>query len=253
MKKVLLFCLAFIALFLASCDKVATGTIEVNTYDNAEKYIAGSTSYKDEINTLNINWISGYVTFIRDDSYGGVFIAENGNQGDDTKVHSYYQDGVLDIQFMKSGMNVDSFDLKLKRLTIYYKEDFKNLNINITSGAIEAMSLVVDKLNINMTSGDAKLYNLTANELNLNFTSGDFNSTINTLKKSEINMTSGDVRIGFLESGATVTVEKTSGNLHFEDYVELEENKYKIGNGETNLLVKLTSGDVTIYKYEKEQ
>ena len=97
------------ALSLAAC-------VSFDYYPDADKYLVGTQYYDGELKTLDIDWISGSVTLIQDETADQITVKEDNNLDDDRKVHSYFHDGILSVKYCKSGLrfgNVKSIDKQL--------------------------------------------------------------------------------------------------------------------------------------------
>ena len=277
-------CALILSLTLTSC-KNGWITNVTTYYDNSEKYVVGTFDTEEKVTTLNIDWICGDIDLVKKEDSTKIELKEYAELEDDLRVHSYFENGTYFVRFMKSGFRIVNLETEKKKLTVYYPADFENVVVKLTSGTfktdkISCNELLVDitsgdvnidevsatnKLNVKLTSGDVNfnkvtsanilisftsgdvnMKNINTTELNAYLTSGDLNLDFETVSKSYLEMTSGDIRLSFKESGATVAIDKTSGDLHFNQYTDLGNQKYKIGNGEADFRIKLTSGDVYI-------
>lgn len=83
------------------------GMFSNNQYDNADKYNAGNTEITPDANglkTLNITWLEGEVNVVPHKGKT-IIVSEMAGQTIPKKdsVHTYYHDGILDIQYCESG------------------------------------------------------------------------------------------------------------------------------------------------------
>ncbi len=232
------------SLLLSGCAIYFNG-VQMPTYDDANKYVSGDQTYQENIQTLNINWISGKVTLYEDDTMTGVKIEEECSFASlDGHVHSYMHDGILDIQFMKSGYKTmtNSFT---KWLFVTYNPTLDNLNINLTSGSLYADHMTAkEKIDINYTSGSADLTNINTKKLSLNFISGKLSSSIINADEINITATSGEIYMDAIYT-KKITSTSTTG-LHRLKFKQVEEGTVNITSGELVILMPEEGGVVKV-------
>ena len=261
MKK--LFGLILATLFGLSLTSCGTS---VGFYDNADKYLIGNQTYTENITSLDIDWISGKVILIEDETIEGVKVEEDTNLvKDEELVHSYLNNGELKIKFFASGHSRMGFTSFKKDLTVTYKPGLENFELNLTSGSCTATKLTATNCDIDMTSGSIKIDNLVANnistectsgdieinnadvkELKSTMTSGNINVSFVNLEKADFDMTSGDINMTLPEEGGIVKVNKTSGTVITKRECTVDKNTYTFGSGDASIKVSMTSGTVVI-------
>ena len=258
--KIALIALGLLALSISGCG----ATMDV--YPDADKYVAGNKTYDENITSLDIDWISGSVTLIEDENIEGVKIEEVTNMKEEKGlVHSYLNNGDLKIKYFASGYISHMFSLT-KELTVTYKPGLSKINIDLTSGKLNAETITANEFNLDMTSGSAKIANLVAEEVDTDCTSGTIEITKTSAKKLNSDMTSGTFTVGFTsietasfdltsgtinmtlpEDGGQVKVSKTSGGVTTYRECMVEKNVYKFGSGAADIKVSMTSGKLRIY------
>lgn len=261
-KSLLSIALVALSLFLTSCTTYGR-------YDNADKYLVGDQEYTASLKELNVDWVSGKLTLIEDNTSEVITIREESDKELDNamRVHSYLDGDVLRIKYWESGYVYHGFVTPKKHLYVTFPST-QQLNISLTSGDVYAEDLDVDKINIAITSGSVKLGQVKCSEFNHSMTSGkasiDFLET-NTAKCSmtsgkiviggskaedmSFDITSGTVDLTIPEEGAVVSFKKTSGSYQSErkDYlIDPNNNKYLYGEGTCQIKIKITSGKAVI-------
>lgn len=252
--------LGLIALSISGCG------IRMSVYADADKYIAGNIVYNDAtIDTLDIDWISGSVTLVEDESATGITIYEETNlTNEKALVHTYLNEGTLKVKFFASGYFCPSFNNK-KELTITYKPGLENLDVDLTSGSITAEqlhaknfdleitsgsadigSLVSDDADIDMTSGTVDIDNVTAKNFDVDMTSGKITLKYEAIEKSTFDMTSGKIDMALPSEGGIIKVSKTSGSVTANRECSVKNNVYTFGTGTADIKVSMTSGSLTI-------
>jgi DUF4097 and DUF4098 domain-containing protein YvlB len=258
--KIAFFTLGLLTLPLAGC-----GT-NMSIYPNADKYLAGNQEYSENISSLDIDWISGSLTLVEDASIEGVKIEEVTNMTEEKGlVHSYLNDGELKIKFFASGYRAHVFNLQ-KDLTVTYKPGLTKINIDLTSGSLNAEKVTATTFELDMTSGSTKINNLVADEVETDSTSGSIEITNMTTKNMKADMTSGTYTVGFTsiekasfsltsgsvnmtlpEDGGVVKVDKTSGSVITDRECIISDNTYTFGSGTADIKVSMTSGKLKIH------
>lgn len=255
-----LFLMPLLGLSLSSC-----GT-SIGTYPDADKYLVGDQTYGENISSLDIDWVSGNLTLVEDRSIEGVKVEEKTDLTDEKeRVHSYLNNGQLNIKFFASGYRRTSFTGFKKDLTVTYHPGITNIDIDLTSGNLKADSLTADKIDLEMTSGSSNVGRISAKEVDVDFTSGnlgighlsantfDAEMTSGTIKvvfdeisKASFDLTSGSIDMTLPSAGGKVKVAKTSGSVNAVRQCSIENNLYTFGDGDADIKVEMTSGIVTI-------
>ena len=115
-----------------------------------------------------------------------------------------------------------------------------------TSGNTEIGTLLAGEIGFASTSGATRINAAVCDSINGGGTSGNIYIGLDSCKKLKIGCTSGNVELSRLPSGgATVDYEKTSGVLKADGYM-IKGGKMVFGNGECQVSVTTTSGNLTI-------
>ena len=259
-KQIALTLLGLMTLSLTSC-----GT-HVGHYANADKYLAGNQTYAEEISAIDIDWISGSVTLVEDETITGVKVEEVTDLEKEKEwVHSYIDNGKLMIKFFAANTWCSRLFDYTKELTVTYHPGLESVNVDLTSGSLKAESITAKDVNIDMTSGKANINNIVADNVDVDLTSGDIEIKDVTAKEFDADLTSGTIAVGFTaindasfdltsgkinmtipEDGASVKDSKTSGSVKTERDCSIDNNLYKFGTGSANIRVSMTSGKVII-------
>ena len=261
MKKQIALCLlGFMSLSLTSC-----GT-HVGHYANADKYLAGNQTYTEEITSLDIDWISGSVTLVEDETITGVKVEEVTDLEKEKEwVHSYIDNGKLMIKFFAANTWCSRLFDYTKELTVTYHPGLESVKIDLTSGSLKAESItatdvdidmtsgkaninkiVADSVDTDLTSGNIEINNITAKEFDADLTSGTITTGFTAIEKADFDLTSGKINLTLPSYGGTVKVSKTSGGVKTERECSIDNNVYKFGTGLANIKVSMTSGKLTI-------
>lgn len=238
--------------------------MSVNTYPDADKYLVGSKTYTETIQEITIDWISGNITLIEDNTMVGVEIVEETNlTKDEERVHTYVHDGILNVKYFASGYTKSSLNYIQKDLFVTYKPSLSKLTINQISGNLVAESVNCDDFRLNMTSGNATIetinvarttLNLTsgnldfdhviADQLDVSMTSGTLTMGMDTVGSVDIKMTSGNVYLTLPANGAQVTITKVSGTINANRTHTQAGNLYTFGVGGATIKISITSGSI---------
>lgn len=125
--------------------------------------------------------------------------------------------------------------------------DSENLKISTTSGKIQIdRATSEDKVNLSSISGDIESDRIKSDELQISTTSGKIEVARLESPSSELESISGDVEIGISDAGATVKFSSLSGKLRTGLQHRSDGQTYTFGNGEYNVKIKTTSGNVEI-------
>ena len=255
MKKLVVLLFPFL---LASCSVMGV-------YENAEKYVSGSQEYEGELKTLNVNWVSGTVTLVEDESAAKISVKEDNELDEGQRVYTYFHDNTLDVQYAASGY-IGRIDSNQKNLVITYKPGLEKLNVSITSGLFRANTIHANEMNVSLTSGRTEidnvevatinvsstsgsvtLGNVKTQKLNSSFTSGSFTVNFEELKEASLHGTSGYIALRLPETGGSVHVSQTSGKTHTHRDGKLIDGTYVFGDGSAKVDISLTSGTVELY------
>lgn len=212
MKRIISMIMATIMASSTCCLLCAcTGYTSISRYDDADKYLVGSQTYENaDLDELRIDWPKGQIVLVEDPNATCVTVTEENDLDDKKKVHSYYHDGILNVEFWRSGLrsNVDEKD---KHLTVTYRS-VRNLVVNTASSTLKANVLHAENVDFKMTSGDIDVDRITCDRLTCEMTSGDIDVDKVDCDLFGLVMTSGDAH--FAEITATnVSMSQSSGSI----------------------------------------
>ena len=187
----------------------------ISSYDDADKYSAGSQTYENtDLDELRIDWPKGQIVLVEDPNATCVTVTEDNTLDDKKKVHSYYHDGILNIEFWQSGLRSYVTE-KDKHLTVTYRS-VRNLAVNTASSIIKANALQAVNVDFKMTSGDIDVDRITCERLTCKMTSGDLDVDRITCDSLMCEMTSGDIDINKVDCN-TFRLDMTSGDAQFDE------------------------------------
>lgn len=221
-----------------------------NSYAHADKYTAGDTSITiDKLDEIDINWISGSVQV---ELYDGNSIEIQETNSDrlsvEDKVHSYYDNGTLHIQFSESKhFNFHNTTLSKtlqiripKKLYLDSAGSLNKLKIDSVSADITVNGLAIKSCIADTVSGNISL-NGSLEKLKLDSVSGNTQLTSSiTPTDIDTDSVSGDVTITVpADSRFSIEHDSASGDLDnaFPTSHEHHENDWEFDS---------VSGDVTI-------
>ncbi len=265
MKKIFYIFISLIMIFLVTG---CISTVSIGYYKDSDKYLVGSQEYTGELSTLDVDWVSGTLTLIEDETSEKITITEENDLEDDKKVHSYFNNGTLYVKFAKSGLHA-SIDNKKKNLEIRYKdvktllvtltsgeckvnkinaEDFK---LVVTSGSFKADEITSKDVRITLTSGSTTINELSTESLSYNHTSGSCYMSLKKCDNASFDMTSGRVELEIRDDIATkVVFKKVSGSLKSDKTFTKVGNEYTFGPMDkevtSNIDFDVTSGTLVI-------
>lgn len=174
-----------------------------NSYPNADKYTAGNTSIAiDKLEEIDIDWISGSVQL---ELYEGETIELEETDADklseEDRVHSYYENGVLRIQFRES----EHFSFHLCNLT-------KSLHVRIPQKLYSEPDAVLNKLSIDSVSADVTVNGLPMRDFISDSVSGNISLT-GAVEECELDSVSGDIQLISTTTPTDIETDTVSGDV----------------------------------------
>ena len=186
------------------CDTAMNGRSSKSTgssigsvfnYDNESAYQTGGASVPaQEINSVQINWVSGSISVTPDDSATTITFSETPQDNKDMTLRYLVENGTLKIQFCKAHTTVKS----LKDLN-------KDLVITVPAKVYEA-------LDIDDVSADININSLDINNLQIDNVSGKIDA-IGKFSNVDINNVSGDMLLDNSATNGNVDVDTVSGDI----------------------------------------
>lgn len=253
MKRVICFCCLLVLVILSvSCESSDTRTYDIRITDKVEN--------------LNVSWSSGNVEIKHHDkNYIEVKAVTNQNRLEYTCLN-----GTLAIKATNgSFIQLFNFGKKEENLTVYIPTEIclNNLKVSVSSAdvytdSIDATSIdfssssgnihsAVDQCNsiqISSSSGKINVVAQTINSASFDSSSGNMNLTFETLpKNAKISSSSGDIVIKVPQNpDLTLKVSTSSGEFRHAISLSYSGKVYKSGNGENNMSISTSSGDITL-------
>lgn len=212
------------------------GLFSKYVYDNGDKYVSGDRDITDNIQNVDIDYISGdvYLEVSESDSISIKEISKK-DLDDDHKVHSYVEGTTLFIKYCASSKNINLNNLD-KTLTVSIPKNVTlgNLKISVSSGNVVGVCSS-DSIDLHTSSG------------NIDFT------VVGNCTNLTANTSSGDVKLG-LETADAVTISVASGSIDVaSDYIKSLDTKASSGDGTytlrtvpENTQIKTYSGNITV-------
>lgn len=247
MKKIISILSLFIFCLIASSCGAITGDFKYNfSYLNSDMFLFGNATIENtsDLNKLHLRWYDGNIT-IRTHDQDSIIIEETivpnlQTVDNDRKVHYYYNDGTLLLEYGKSGIKnydniskdvvitipqnnnydigITSYSADVTLSMSNYENQLDELTISTTCGAVYCN---IDRANIVQIAG----YSYDSDEKdNRNFV---FNG--NYVNKLSFNSSYAEVQVNVREVGSFNNVgsvfEKTIINVDKIKHVELEINR----------------------------
>lgn len=226
----------------------------ISSYDHADRYQVGNAELDaPTLKKLSIDWISGNVSI---KTYDGqtIKIYEPGseNRKDSDRVHYYYQDGALYIQFRESGSIFSFFhDLKNKDLEISIPETLAGSISEISGDVVSANTTITgistDKFSLDTVSGDLS-FDGNVNKVDSDSVSGKCNITSHVTPQSvDMESVSGDISLCIPEnSDFEAEKDSVSGDLTCGFSSTSSNDKITCGAGTNKYDFETVSGDINI-------
>ncbi|MCQ4894368.1 DUF4097 family beta strand repeat-containing protein [Anaerotruncus sp. DFI.9.16] len=172
------------------------------SYPDAGRYTAGGGSFPaDQVDSIEINWVSGGVT-VR--SYEGSELAFDetirGQADDSMRMRHYLKDRTLVIQFCAPRQSVfRSANSPVKTLEILVPESLAarmdEAEISVASASIQVSGITADKLEIDSVSGSTDITDTSCRSFELDTVSGSVRSSGLTAGSAETDSVSGPVQL----------------------------------------------------------
>lgn len=187
-------------IFLFNVDNILDFGFWGYSYSNESSYTKGGGEISADIDTIEVNWISGSINVSK---YEGdkIIISESANKSldDDELLRYKVVDGNLIIQYAKSSRsfnfllnNIPSKSLELK-IPASIAESLIELEIDSVSANIYLSDITSNEFNIDNVSGRTEVSNITGGNCNISSVSGSIkynNAMLNTL---DVETISGNV------------------------------------------------------------
>ena len=187
-------------------------------YDNSELYTKGDGEISELVHSIDINWVRGSVDVCEYDGETVKFVEEfSGTKTDENSMYYYYNEGTLNLKFIKSG-NYD-WEYPKKSLKVYLPKDSEIvlLSVSTVSANVSCKDISVNGIGATTVSGDLSFKNIDCkNGFTANSVSG--NIDVSLYGKQEqvlLNSVSGKISIiaDNIDNFETISV---SGNIQIQ-------------------------------------
>lgn len=137
-----------------------------NSYSNADKYTSGDITYSAEsLDELYIDWVSGDIQIeVYDGDVIEIFETETEKLSKEERVHSYFDDGVLRIQYRKAaswGFNFNDLNkdlhIRIPRKLNDGERILEKMSIDNVSADITINDVQVEDYRVDTVSGDVTI------------------------------------------------------------------------------------------------
>ena len=185
------------------------------TYADGERYTVGGGVFTEEIQTLDVDWMSGDVQILPSTD-NAVYIQESCTEELNTEKQMYHLlDGTsLRIRYTQSGKPKQP--LLNKKLTVYVPAELTRVQLSSSAATVKMGAVTVSNLSFELASGELRFEDTTVlQNLSVSLVAGNVNGS----------MTATDARFDFEVGAGTVNL-KSSGCQSFD--------------------VRIASGDVTL-------
>ena len=195
------------ALLITLCLPLCSCFVSFGTYKNASEYkIADGTVSVENVDTLEVNWIAGSVLVERTGS-GSITVSESlpanskiESISEDMKMRYLEKDGVLTLQFCKSGLrlNKDLYNTLKKDLKITVPEgvELKGVTTDVVSSDLTVKNIAANKFSVNGVSAKLTMNGCAVEDLDCKTVSGKLSiETEAAMKSLSVDSVSGNVTL----------------------------------------------------------
>lgn len=237
------------------------------SYANAGKYKAGNVTIQpdsqteDALSEIRIDWIDGTVEVNSVDGLKEIQIEEEGSadMSESDRVHSYYHDGILEIQYRESGWYffkswTSNKHLKVK-IPAGLARGLKSIDGDFVSSNVTIQNLQTDSLILDTVSGDTTFTGMVNREIDYDSVSGEGIFKLSDAPEElSTDSVSADITIELPEKASfEAKLDTVSGRLSCElptnnQEKDKDDGKYYIscGDGGNEFDFDSVSGDVVI-------
>lgn len=243
-----------ILLLIALCAALCGCSVNMYSYDHAERYTAGDAAVTGRVEALDISWIDGRVNVGRH-AGEGVLLSETCSRSlkADTQLHWWLDGGTLYVKYAGAGFHTGrSLD---KELTVLLPEGLllEEMVISAVSAEVQAQGVQAEQLVLNTVSGEMQVAADAAERVEAATVSGNVTLRLNAVPQ-RINAVSvsGGVTIALpRDAGVTMEVDAVSGTVGGTLPVERADGgRYISGDGKCSITVDVVSGNVTLDKLD---
>lgn len=211
---VLLLILAMCFGVMHSCDLPLS--LSSYRYENADRYTAGECTLYDDVQRIEIDWISGNVTVqYHDEDYIAVSETASRTLDKDNLLHYWLDGDTLRIRFAKSG-RFPSASLRDKDLILLLPRNtaLRDLSAETISADIFLQDITADHFDLESVSGSITVSAAgNAGALDIETTSGTISAAAESFRSIDLDSTSGDITVEADALGGESGLESTSGDI----------------------------------------
>ncbi len=243
---------------LAGNSRSVSGTNSIDFDDNSAYSIGSGEVTATQVSGIDIEWVRGNINLEYYDGETISFTESETNEAD-YQLRYKVKNGVLDIDFCKSGINFNavSFGSVSKDLTILIPQgkELSQLDIESVSAKVNSNGIAANQLDIETVSG-----NVTASgsfvSVDTESVSANIDITADTaLKSFDAESVSGDVIINLPAdiSGFSVDADSISSSVNANDFTingsTVNNDVLKYGDGHITIDFESVSGSLTVKAY----
>lgn len=234
-------------------------------YSNAEKYEAGNVTIQPDSGTENalseirVDWIDGTVEVSSVDGLKEIKIEEEGSadMSEEDRVHSYYHNGILEIQYRESGWHFFKSSPSNKHLKVKIPAELakglKCIDGDFVSSDVTIQNILTDSLLLDTVSGETKFTGSARKEIDYDCVSGEGIFHLSAAPEElSTDSVSADITVVLPETASfEAKLDTVSGKLSCglpTNNQEKEDGNYYIscGDGGNEFDFDSVSGDVNI-------
>ena len=227
-------CLSAVVAALGCLTGCSFGVRTNYTYDNGDKYVAGDREISENIEILDIDYVSGEITLNESDTEK-ISIKETAKVtlDDKQKVHTWVNGSTLYVRYCASAKGLDLNDLD-KKLTMDMPKGIelsklkiqlssgdlsggcaaKNIKLNASSGNLTfEQKGSSEEISVEVSSGKIDLTAENADDVKLISSSGEIKADIEKVKNYKSESSSGDENISFTNVPEETSIVASSGDI----------------------------------------
>lgn len=235
-------------------------------YANAEKYTAGDVTIQPDsgngnaLSEIRVNWIDGSVELQSVEGLKNIEIAEekSSDMPEGDRVHSYYHDGILEIQYRESGNYFFQSHTTDKHLQIKIPaelaKEIESIDGDFVSSEVTIGEFDTDQLIVDTVSGNLNFTGSVEREIDVDVVSGNSTYRLKDAPSSiSTDSVSGDVTLILPQTASfeaefdTVSGEMSCGLSAVSAKNDGKDSKYiRCGDGSNEFEFDSVSGNVEI-------
>ncbi|SEQ97098.1 Putative adhesin [Lachnospiraceae bacterium NE2001] len=212
------------------------------TYANANKYEAGDQTFVEDIDTINIDYLSGDVK-LTSGSKSKIFVKETANKNLDERhmVHTWVDGSTLYVKYCESTSNINFNNID-KELEVIIPEDLKleDLKVEVSSADTD-IQCSAKNIEIEASSGDVTLTQSGDSDcIAIDTSSGKINATVENVETMKNEASSGNIKVAgdFIKD---LTSSTSSGNAEYSLKTAPESSDISASSGTVNVNVPADS------------